>query len=178
MSGTCFYYLSEYQRQSSNLAMQQAIQLPKIQHVLLGWKKQQNKTTTITTEFQSLYKYIFVSSVCDQNHSYCGTWPMEWISLQWRHYGRDGVWNHQPHDCLLNRLLRRGSKKTSKARVTDLCAGNSPVTGEFPTQMPVTRKMFLFDDVIICCPHQMLSWNIPGCFLYHLQYFGITLYVL
>ena len=25
-------------------------------------------------------------------------------------------------------------KKTSKFRVTDLCAGNSPVTGEFPAQ--------------------------------------------
>ena len=30
---------------------------------------------------------------------------------------------------------RRRSKKTSKLRVTGLCAGNSPVTGEFPTQM-------------------------------------------
>ena len=27
-----------------------------------------------------------------------------------------------------------GSKKTSKLRVTALCAGNSPVTGEFPAQ--------------------------------------------
>ena len=29
----------------------------------------------------------------------------------------------------------RRSKKTSKLRVTGLCAGNSPVTGEFPAQM-------------------------------------------
>ena len=43
--------------------------------------------------------------------------------------------NHQPHDCLLNRLFRRRSKKTSKPRVTGLCVGNSPVTGEFPAQM-------------------------------------------
>ena len=47
---------------------------------------------------------------------------------QWRHNGHDGVSNHQPHDCLLNRLFRRRSKKTSKLRVTDLCAGNSPGT--------------------------------------------------
>ena len=53
-------------------------------------------------------------------------------ALQWRQNKRDGVSNHQPHDCLLNRLFRRRSKKTSKLRVTDLCAGNSPVTGEFP----------------------------------------------
>ena len=53
-------------------------------------------------------------------------------TLQWRHNGRDGVSNHQPRDCLLNRLFRRRSKNTSKLRVTGLCAGNSPVTGEFP----------------------------------------------
>ena len=46
----------------------------------------------------------------------------------------DGVSNHQPHGCLLNLLFRRRSKKTSKFCFTGLCAGNSPVTGEFPTQ--------------------------------------------
>ena len=56
-------------------------------------------------------------------------------TLQWRHNGRNSVSNHQPHDCLLNRLFRRRSKKTSKLRVTGLCAGNSPGTGEFPAQM-------------------------------------------
>ena len=55
-------------------------------------------------------------------------------SLQWRHNEHDGVSNHQPHDCLLKRLFRRRSKKTSKLRVTDLCVGNSPVTGEFSAQ--------------------------------------------
>ena len=55
-------------------------------------------------------------------------------SLHWRHNGYDGVSNHQPHDCLLNRLFRRRSKKTWKLRVTGLCVGNSPVTGEFPAQ--------------------------------------------
>ena len=54
--------------------------------------------------------------------------------LQWHHKGRDGVSNHQPHDCLLNRLFRHRSKKILKLRVTGLCEGNSPVTGEFPTQ--------------------------------------------
>ena len=54
--------------------------------------------------------------------------------LQWRHNERDDVSNHQPHHCLLNRLFRRRGKKTSKLRVTGLCARNSPVTGEFPAQ--------------------------------------------
>ena len=42
--------------------------------------------------------------------------------------------NHQPHDCLLNRSFRRRSKKTSTLRVTGLCEGKSPVTGEFLAQ--------------------------------------------
>ena len=57
------------------------------------------------------------------------------FTLQWRHNGRDGISNHQSHDCLLNRLFRGRSKKTSKLRATGLCAGNSPGTGEFPAQM-------------------------------------------
>ena len=57
------------------------------------------------------------------------------ISLRWRHNGRDSVSNHQPHDCFLNLLFRRRSKKTSKLRVTGLCAWNSLGTGEFPAQM-------------------------------------------
>ena len=55
--------------------------------------------------------------------------------LHWRHNGCDGFSNFQPHQCILNRLFRRRSKKTSKLIVTGLCAGNSPVTGEFPAQM-------------------------------------------
>ena len=57
------------------------------------------------------------------------------LELQWRHNELDGVSNHQPHDCLLNRLFRRRPKKTSKIRVTGLCAWNSLVTGEFPAEM-------------------------------------------
>ena len=57
-------------------------------------------------------------------------------SLRWRYNGCDGIANHQPHHCLLNSLFGRRSKKTSKFRVTGLCAGNSPGTGEFPAQMP------------------------------------------
>ena len=36
---------------------------------------------------------------------------------------------------LVKSLFRRRSKKTSKRRVTGLCVGSSPVTGEFPAQM-------------------------------------------
>ena len=56
-------------------------------------------------------------------------------ALLWRHNGSGSVANHQPHNCLLNLLFRRRSKKTSKLRVTGLCVGNSPEAGEFPAQM-------------------------------------------
>ena len=56
------------------------------------------------------------------------------ITLQWRHSGHNCASNHQPHHCLLNRVFRRRSKKTSKLRATGLCAWNSTVTGEFPPQ--------------------------------------------
>ena len=56
------------------------------------------------------------------------------IPLQWRHNDHDGVSIHQPHGWLLNRLFRRRSKKTSKLRITGLCEGNSPRTGELPAQ--------------------------------------------
>ena len=52
-------------------------------------------------------------------------------ALRWRHNGHDSVSNHQLRDCLLNCLFWRRSKKTSKLRVTGLCA----VSGEFPAQM-------------------------------------------
>ena len=47
------------------------------------------------------------------------------ISLRWRHNGRDGVSNHQPHDCLLNYLFRRRSKENIKA------TRHWPLCGEF-----------------------------------------------
>ena len=84
-------------------------------------------------------------------------------ALQWRYNARECVSNHQPPDCLLNRLFRRRSKKTSKLCVTGLCAGNSPVNS--PHKWPVTRKMFPFDDVIMGLPanaprpERVTSWR-------------------
>ena len=67
----------------------------------------------------------------------CVTQPqkVKRVPLRWRHNGCDSVSNHQPHECLLRRLIMRTSRKTSKLRVTGLCAGNSPETGEFRAQM-------------------------------------------
>ena len=81
------------------------------------------------------------------------------LSLRWRHNGHDGVSNHQPHDYLLNRLFRRRSKKTSKLRVTGLCGGNSPGTGEFPAQRASNAE-----NVSIWWRHHVMSWR-PWCWL-------------
>ena len=92
-----------------------------------------------------------------------GRWQLTLVisALQLRHNEQDGVWNHQPHDCLLNRLFKRRSKKTSQLRVTGLCAGTSPGTGEFPTQMAIHAE-----NVSIWWRHhglsRILGWYYSG----------------
>ena len=78
-------------------------------------------------------------------------------SLRWRHNDHAGVSNHQPHGCLLNRLFRCKSKKTSKLRVTGHCAGNSPGTGEFPAQMASYAE-----NVSIWWRHHVVGGQIRG----------------
>ena len=47
------------------------------------------------------------------------------FALQWRHNERDGVSNHKPHDCLLNRLFKVQIKANIKA------PRHWPLWGEF-----------------------------------------------
>ena len=86
---------------------------------------------------------------------------LQWLSLiplQWHHNGRRGVSNHQPHGCLLNCLFGHRWKKTSNLRVTGLCEGNSPVTGEFPAQRASNAE-----NVSIWWRHHAMSSDSPGC---------------
>ena len=92
---------------------------------------------------QQLVQFILIFFVCFtyRDCSWCihAIW-MRIISsmdlpLRWRHNRRSRVSNHQPHECLHNRLFRRRSKKTPKLRITGRCVVNSPGTGEFPAQM-------------------------------------------
>ena len=80
--------------------------------------------------------------------------------LQWRHNGRDGVSNHRHNDCLLSRLFRRRPKKTAKLRVTGLCAGNSPVTGEVPSQMASNEEKFFIWWHLHVVMRKGLPWRI------------------
>ena len=54
------------------------------------------------------------------------------LPLQWRLIGRDSVSNHQPHECLLNRLFRL--TESLKALCHWPLCGEITGTGEFPTQ--------------------------------------------
>ena len=49
--------------------------------------------------------------------------------------------------------------KTSKLRVTGLCAENSPLTGDFPAQGASNTEMFPFDDVIMIMAKSRFSVN-------------------
>ena len=67
------------------------------------------------------------------------------VVITMTHNERDGVSNHQPHDCLLNLLFGRRSKKTSKLRVTGPPpAGNSPVTGEFSQRISKAENVSIW----------------------------------
>ena len=109
----------------------------------------------INSRFLNLRMYQFHSFACfhsvstSAEHIHTNRLYNTGISLQWRHNERDGVSNHWRLHCLLNCWFRCKVKKTSKLRVTGLCAGNSPVTGEFPTQKARNAEKFPFDDVII-----------------------------
>ena len=66
-------------------------------------------------------------------------------SLQCRHNEGNSVPNHQPRNCLLMRLFRHWWNKTSKLRVTGLCAGNSPVISAFPAKRASnTENVFIW----------------------------------
>ena len=88
------------------------------------------------------------------------------VSLQWCHNGHHRVSNHQPHHWLLKCLFRHRSKKTSKLRITGLCARNSLVTGEFPIQMASNAE----NVSIWWCHHVTDGYNEYWC----RQWFGAT----
>ena len=63
-------------------------------------------------------------------------------ALQWRYNERDGVSSHRCLDFLLNRLLRRRSKKISKLCVTGFCEGFYRWPVSSPHKGSVMRKTF------------------------------------
>ena len=88
---------------------------------------------TVDTKTNGLKDCTFEMQTVSYRHQW--QWP-----LQWHDNEGDCVSNHLRLDCLLNRLFRRRSKKTSKLRVTGICVGNSLVTGEFPAHRALCER--------------------------------------
>ena len=76
-----------------------------------------------------------------------------WLRTYHRHYG-DVIMSAMTYQItgvsIVCSTICSGANwfKKSKFRVTGLCEGNLTVTGGFPSQGPVTRNMFPFDDII------------------------------
>ena len=86
------------------------------------------------------------------------------VALHWRHNGPNGVSNHQPHHCWLNRSFMHRPKNTSNSASLAFVQGihRSPVNS--PRKWPVTQKMFPFDDVIMKCRDSLSNrWNVAKC---------------
>ena len=69
------------------------------------------------------------------------------IASQQRHDGHDGVSNHQPYDCILNRSGADERKRQSSVSLL-FVRGVHRWPVNYPHKGPVMRKMFPFDDVI------------------------------
>ena len=127
------------------------------------------------------YAQYIMNGVTYRCHACRSDTSRDVTSLLWRHNGHDSVSNHQPHTCLLNRLFRRRSKKTSTLRVTGLCAGTSPGTGEFPAQMASNAE-----NVSIWWRHHakitfsitVIAYEGTSCATYNITPLQLTQYVL
>ena len=105
----CYQYISKYRLQNGGHFVPVSI-CSMNYNIFMLFSSNNSPTLIICTV--SLVKYV-----------------RNFVPLQWRHNERDGVSNHLHLDCLLSRLFRRRSTKTSKLRVTGLCEGNPLVTG-------------------------------------------------
>ena len=88
------------------------------------------------------------------------------FSLQWRHNGRDGVSNHQPHNCVLDQA-------DIKENIKALC--HWPLWGEFTGDQWIPRTK---GQLHRKCFHLMMS----SCFcqpswwrIWHITWHGLTL---
>ena len=70
--------------------------------------------------------------------------------LRWRHNERDGVSNHQPRDRLLTVYSGADQRKHQSSTSLAFVRGIHRWPVNSPHKWPVARKMFPFDDVIMC----------------------------
>ena len=72
-------------------------------------------------------------------------WAMTfwWLGSVWQHFGQWLIWWWEP----VSQLAWWHCQMETFPAFLALCAGNSPVTGEFPSQRPVTRSIDVFFDL-------------------------------
>ena len=102
---------------------------------------------------------------CDDN-IWCHQLQLSWYhddSFQWHHNERGDVSNRRRLGCLLNRVFRRRSKKTSKLRVNSLC-----VTGVFPW-IKATNE----EKVLIWWRHHVLVTRVYSIYIF-VRNFGLA----
>ena len=83
-----------------------------------------------------------------------------------------GLIDRSIHTTILSGTIIMTSSNGNIFRVLAICAGNSPVTGEFPTQRPVTRSFDVFLDLrlIKLLNKQWWGW----CFRHHRANYDVT----
>ena len=96
-------------------------------------------TAVIKVYVESLFGRSFIKKV--QVYLFAVSWPRPHI-CSWWHYSSPW-WRHQ--------------METFSALLA-LCVGNSPVTGEFPSQWPVTRSFDVFFDILLNKRSSIQSW--------------------
>ena len=95
--------------------------------------------------------------------------------LQWRHNERHGNSNHRRRHCLLNFWFRRIWKKKHQGSASlGFVRGIHRWPVSSPYKRPVTRKMFPFDDIIMC----EVDWNFLQCELSKRQFLGFSVHCL
>ena len=78
--------------------------------------------------------------------------PYFWVE---RNSFYDGINSYSPYfQCIMNSETWWRHQMETFSALLALCAGNSPVPGEFPAQRPVTRSFDVFFDL---CLHKRLS---------------------
>ena len=75
------------------------------------------RTASVRWTLQMLQAFHKLTYLIETSQHQYLSWSAR-ILLQWRHNEYDGVSNHQPLDCLLNRLFGCRSKNTSHAQMT------------------------------------------------------------
>ena len=97
------------------------------------------KNTSLATE--EVVNITAFGAVSDENVSKMATFPLPCTGYSYSDVIMGAMASQITRLTIVYSTVYSGaSKKTIKRRVTALCAGNSPVTGEFPAQMASNAK--------------------------------------